>query len=160
RDVKGKNFRNSAAVLRMQEAKKFPGGIIASLSIPWGQSKGDSDKGGYRLVWPRDRVERAGGVVALQTHTDVQRVGRYLMSTQDAEGSWPLHVGLQGEPNGNSRQMDEIALPILEIHNAYEREAIDKNRMKRYWPLARKAIAFLVRNGPYTPQDRWEEEQG
>ncbi|HLR24237.1 MAG TPA: glycoside hydrolase family 15 protein, partial [Fodinibius sp.] len=160
RDVKGKKFRNSAAVLRMQEAKKFPGGIIASLSIPWGQSKGDSDKGGYHLVWPRDLVESAGGFLALQTHNDVLRIVNYLMSTQNADGSWPQNMWLQGEPNWNSLQMDEIALPILEIHKAYEREAIDKNRMKRYWPLARKAIAFLVRNGPYTPQDRWEEEQG
>src|SRR5699024_11262704 len=87
RDVKGKKFRNSAAVLRMQEAKKFPGGIIASLSIPWGQSKGDSDKGGYHLVWPRDLVESAGGFLALQTPNDELRNVNYLMSTQTADGN-------------------------------------------------------------------------
>ena len=32
--------------------------------------------------------------------------------------------------------------------------------MNRYWPLARKAICFLLKNGPYTDQDRWEEEAG
>jgi len=34
-NVKGKNFKISAAVLRTSEAKSFPGGIIASMSIPW-----------------------------------------------------------------------------------------------------------------------------
>ncbi|WP_299326343.1 hypothetical protein [uncultured Maribacter sp.] len=34
----------SAAVLRMHEAKNFPGGIIASLSIPWSGTKGDTHR--------------------------------------------------------------------------------------------------------------------
>jgi len=42
----------SAAVLRVHEAKHFRGGVIASLSIPWGFSKGDDDLGGYHLIWP------------------------------------------------------------------------------------------------------------
>ena len=41
----GKNFRISAAVLRTNESKRFPGSIVASLSIPWGESKGDDDTG-------------------------------------------------------------------------------------------------------------------
>src|SRR5699024_8169059 len=56
--------------------------------------------------------------------------------------------------------IDEIALPILEVYKACNHGAIDKERMERYWPLAKKAIAFLVHHGPYTPQDRWEEQQG
>src|SRR5665213_2592968 len=39
RNTIGRNFRSSAAVLKTHDSKKFPGGIIASLSIPWGQSK-------------------------------------------------------------------------------------------------------------------------
>ena len=45
-------YRISAAVLRTHESKAFPGGLIASLSIPWGFTKGDDDLGGYHLVWP------------------------------------------------------------------------------------------------------------
>ena len=41
------------------------------------------------------------------------------------------------------------------MHNA-----IDKERMNRYWPIIKKAIKFLIVNGPYTQQDRWEEEKG
>ena len=36
----------SAAVLRMHESKRVEGGVIASLSIPWGFSKADDDHSG------------------------------------------------------------------------------------------------------------------
>ena len=55
-------YRISTAVLRTHEAKSFPGGVIASLAIPWGFAKGDDDLGGYHLVWPRDLAEAAGGL--------------------------------------------------------------------------------------------------
>ncbi len=158
--IPAKNFKMSAALLRMHEAKNFPGGIIASLSIPWGGTKGDADKSGYHVVWPRDLVETAGGFNALETKADVSRIVNYLMSTQNADGSWPQNMWLQGEPNWNGMQMDQIALPILEILKGYLRNTMGKSRMKRYWPLAKKAITFLLINGPYTDQDRWEEESG
>ena len=57
-------YRASVAVLRTHESKDFLGGVIASLSIPWGFNKGDEDLGGYHLVWPRDLVETAFGFLA------------------------------------------------------------------------------------------------
>jgi glucoamylase len=57
-------FRTSMAVMRSHESKDFLGGVIASLSIPWGFNKGDEDLGGYHLIWPRDLVETAGGLLA------------------------------------------------------------------------------------------------
>ena len=159
-NIHADNFKMSAAMLRMHEAKNFPGGIIASLSIPWGGTKGDSDKSGYHVVWPRDLVETAGGFNALETKADVSRIVNYLMSTQNKDGSWPQNMWLQGEPNWDGLQMDQIALPILEILKGYLRNTMGKSRMKRYWPLAKKAIVFLLLNGPYTEQDRWEEENG
>ena len=51
-------------MLRTHEESSFAGGYIASLSIPWGFAKGDEDLGGYHLVWPRDLVEIAGGMLA------------------------------------------------------------------------------------------------
>ena len=57
-------YRASTAVLRAHESKDFLGGVIASLSIPWGFNKGDEDLGGYHLIWPRDLVETAFGFLA------------------------------------------------------------------------------------------------
>src|ERR1700704_4441064 len=68
-------YRPSVAVLRTHESKDFLGGIIASLSVPWGFNKGDEDLGGYHLIWPRDLVESAGG---LQSRYLRQLVGRNL----------------------------------------------------------------------------------
>ncbi len=158
--VKGKNFKISSAVLRVHEAKIFPGGVIASLSIPWGETKGDKDKGGYHVVWPRDLVESAGGFMALKAQQDALRILNYLMTTQNVDGSWPQNMWLEGSPHWGGLQMDQVALPVLLTLKCYENKAIDKERMKRYWPVIKKAILFLINNGPYTQQDRWEEEKG
>ena len=72
--------------MRAHESKDFLGGIIASLSIPWGFDKGDEDLGGYHLVWPRDLVETAGALLAAGAPTEAVRVLRYLESTQEAAG--------------------------------------------------------------------------
>lgn len=60
--------------------------MIASLSIPWGSSKGDDDLGGYHLVWPRDLVEIAGGFLAAGAAKDARRIIQYLETTQEADG--------------------------------------------------------------------------
>ena len=41
-------------------------GAVAGLAVPWGLEAGDEDrlKAGYHLVWPRDLVETAGGLLA------------------------------------------------------------------------------------------------
>src|SRR5260370_21279223 len=52
-------YRSSTAVLRTHESKDFLGGIIASLSIPWGFNKGDEDLGGDHPLWSRDRLGTA-----------------------------------------------------------------------------------------------------
>jgi glucoamylase len=75
-------YRASTAVLRTHESKDFLGGIIASLSIPWGFIKGDEDLGGYHLIWPRDLVETAGALLASGAASDAVRVLHYLESTQ------------------------------------------------------------------------------
>jgi glucoamylase len=153
-------FRISAAVLRIHEAKRFPGGLIASLAIPWGFSKGDDDLGGYHLVWPRDLVESAGGLLAIGALEDARRVLDYLYVTQEAPGCWPQNMWLDGRPYWEGIQMDETAFPILLIGLARSEGALDEKDMSHYWPMACKAAGFLARNGPVTQQDRWEEDPG
>ena len=106
-------YRASTAVLRTHESKDFLGGIIASLSIPWGFNKGDEDLGGYHLVWPRDLVETAGALLAAGAVTDAVRVLRYLETTQEAAGNWAQNLWLDGRPYWSGIQMDETAFPIL-----------------------------------------------
>ena len=153
-------YRVSTAVLRTHESSRFPGGIIASLSIPWGFSKGDGDLGGYHLVWPRDLVESAGALLAAGAPHDVRRVLRYLAVTQEADGHWPQNMWLDGTPYWSGVQMDETGFPILLVDLARRHGALDDAALARLWPMVRRAAGFLARNGPVTPQDRWEEDPG
>ena len=153
-------YRSSMAVLRTHESKDFVGGMIASLSIPWGFNKGDEDLGGYHLVWPRDLVETAGALVAGGAVIDALRVLRYLESTQEADGHWAQNLWLDGRPYWGGVQMDETAFPIL-LLDLLRREAADMlGDLRRWWPMVRNAASYIVRNGPVTQQDRWEEDGG
>ena len=152
--------RISLAVLRTHESKTTPGGLIASLSIPWGFSKGDNDLGGYHLVWSRDMVETAGGLLAAGAHEDVRRALHYLQATQLPDGRWPQNMWLDGSPYWNGIQMDETALPILLVDLARREKALPVAGVARFWPMVKNAAGYLVRNGPVSPQDRWEEDPG
>jgi glucoamylase len=153
-------YRASTAVLRTHESKDLLGGIIASLSIPWGFNKGDEDLGGYHLVWPRDLVETAGALLASGATNDAARVLRYLEATQEADGNWAQNLWLDGRPYWSGIQMDETAFPVLLI-DLVRREAPQAlGKLDRWWPMVRKAISFIIRNGPVTQQDRWEEDAG
>jgi glucoamylase len=156
----GSPYRVSTAMLRCHEATPFPGGIIASLSIPWGYARGDEDLGGYHLVWPRDLVETAGALVAAGAFADACRVLHWLEATQEADGHWPQNCWLDGEPYWNGVQMDECAFPILLVDLLWREGGITARELHRCWPMVHKAAQFIVQNGPVTGQDRWEEDGG
>jgi glucoamylase len=153
-------YRTSIAVLHTHEDKQFRGGLIASLSIPWGNSKGDNDLGGYHLVWARDLVESVGGLMAAGATDEVARVMRYLALTQEADGHWPQNMWLDGTAYWHGVQLDEAGFPIVLLAQAWRAKAIGEHVVKAFWPMARRATAFIVRNGPATDQDRWEENSG
>lgn len=153
-------FRTSMAVMRTHESKDFLGGIIASLSIPWGFNKGDEDLGGYHLIWPRDLVEIAGGMLAGGAVRDAVRVLHYLHVTQEEDGHWAQNLWLDGRPYWNGLQMDETALPILLLDMIRRESPEGLGALDFWWPMVHKAAGFIVRNGPVTQQDRWEEDGG
>ncbi len=150
----------SMSVLRVHESKATPGGLIASLAIPWGFSKGDNDLGGYHLVWTRDMVETAGAFLAIGARADALRAIRYLQATQKEDGHWSQNMWLDGSSYWNGIQMDETALPILLVDQAFREKVLTPDRAAHYWPMIRKAACFIVQNGPVSQQDRWEEDPG
>ena len=153
-------YRSSVTLLRLHEDKSFKGGTIASLSIPWGSSKGDEDLGGYHLVWPRDLCETAGGFLAAGACEDAVRILRFLRATQEADGHWSQNMWLDGTPYWHGIQMDETALPILLVELAERVGALDRTGLDAFWPMVRKAAVYLMDSGPVSAQDRWEEDAG
>lgn len=153
-------YDTSKAVMKAHLGVYMPGGIIASLSIPWGFSKGDDDLGGYHLVWPRDMVEAAGAFLAMGANDEAKQALTYLEVTQEKDGHWPQNMWMDGSRYWGGIQMDETALPILLVDLAYRQGAISDDDLKRFWPMMRSAAGFVVRNGPVSQQDRWEEDPG
>jgi glucoamylase len=152
-------YRISAMVMRVHEAKNFPGAVIASLAVPWGEARGDLDMG-YHLVWPRDMVNTVGGLLAIREHEHARRVLFYLDVTQEADGHWPQNMFLDGRPSWTGVQLDETAFVILLVGMAHRHQALGDADLKFLWPMVSKAAGYLVRHGPLTPMDRWEETPG
>jgi glucoamylase len=153
-------YRVSTAILRSHETPTFPGGLIASLSVPWGFSKSDDDLGGYHLVWPRDLCETAGALLACGAETAVRRILRYLRATQENDGSWPQNCWLDGSPYWGGIQLDECAFPMLLLDMAWREGALRRPDLQSFWPMVKRGAGFVLRNGPRTKQDRWEEDAG
>lgn len=155
-----KYFNISASMLKTHESKRHPGALIASLSIPWGSDRGDDDLGGYHLVWPRDMVQIAGGLLAAKAFKDARSVLNYLMVTQEEDGHWTQNMWLDGSPYWKGVQMDQTALPILLVDLVNRVVNSSAKDLKQYWPMIKKAASYLVTHGPITDQDRWEENAG
>ncbi|MCL4775366.1 MAG: glucan 1,4-alpha-glucosidase [Burkholderiaceae bacterium] len=145
----------SAMVLRAHQDKIYPGAIVASLGVPWGNRS--DERGGYHLVWPRDLVECAGALIALGELASARNVLRYLIATQQADGHWHQNQWLGGKPYWRGVQLDEAAFPVLLAALLAEHDALDGIEVG---DLARRAIAFIARTGPASEQDRWEEDAG
>lgn len=145
----------SASVLRMHADRTYPGAIVASLSIPWGNAS--NDLGGYHLVWTRDAVEAGLGFLAVGQVEDVVHLLAYLAATQNADGGWSQNFYPDGRPYWSGIQLDEVGLPILLAAKAHELGLGDRPAVAA---MASRAAAYLAQRGPVSPQDRWEETAG
>lgn len=150
-------IRLSHCVLLAHEDKLFQGAFVASLSIPWGETKDDSDRGGYHLVWTRDMVHTATALLACGESESALRALVWLASIQDPDGCLPQNSSISGEAYWKGVQLDEVASPILLAFHLR-----DKNALRQFdpWTLVSRAASYLVHNGPVTGQERWEENAG
>ena len=153
----GHLLRLSRSVLLAHEDKTFPGAFVASLSIPWGETKDDSDQGGYHLVWTRDMVQTATALLACGRTESPLRALIWLACVQQADGSMPQNSSITGEPYWKGIQMDEVAVPILLAWRLRREKAL---RQFDPWTLISRAAKYLITHGPVTAQERWEENSG
>lgn len=147
--------KTSAMVLRSHHDQTFRGALVASLSVPWGETA--DERPGYHLVWPRDLVECAGALLALGSEVEAREVLRYLMATQCRDGSWHQNQWLGGKAYWTGIQLDQVAFPVLLAGTLADRDALDGIEVA---DMVRRAVEFIACNGPVSPQDRWEENSG
>jgi glucoamylase len=153
----GRLYRLSHSLLLSHEDKTYAGAFIASASIPWGEAKGDDDMGGYHLVWTRDMVQTASALLACGDKTTPCRALVYLACTQDCDGGFAQNFWLDGTPYWSGMQLDEVAFPVLLAWRLWRANALGQFDP---YPTVRSAAAFLIRQGPMTQQERWEENSG
>ena len=150
-------FDMAAMILRAHEDKTYRGAQIASLSVPWrgGANANEPNVGGYHLVWSRDLYQVATALYAMGDKAGADRALDYLFRVQQkSDGSFPQNSWLDGRPFWGSLQMDEVAFPLI---LAYTLGRTDNETWTKH---VKPAADFLVKFGPRTPQERWEEKPG
>ena len=150
-------FNMAAMQLKAHEDKTARGANIASLSVPWGggDNANENTVAGYHLIWSRDLYQVATAYMALGDKPAAERALDFLFRVQQKpDGSFPQNSFLDGKPFWGSLQLDEVAFPLI---LAYQ---LGKNDKTTYENHVKRAADFIVKNGPKTPQERWEEEGG
>jgi glucoamylase len=153
----GDLYHGSYSLLLAHEDKTYPGAFIASLSIPWGESKDDDDRGGYHLVWTRDMVNTATGLLAAGNTETPLRALIYLAVSQHEDGGFSQNFWIDGEPYWRGVQLDEVAFPILLAWRLLRKKGLGNFDP---YPMVMGAARYLILHGPATPQERWEETGG
>jgi glucoamylase len=146
--------------VKADEDKTYPGAFIAAPTVPWGASvsadigAGDSGQHGYHVVWTRDEYEMATALLAAGDKTDALAALDYIFQyEEESSGAVKQNTWLNGTAVFGSLQMDEVADPIILAWQLGATSSAD-------WGYIENLANYLVDNGPYTPEERWEENSG
>ncbi|HXG83090.1 MAG TPA: glycoside hydrolase family 15 protein [Pyrinomonadaceae bacterium] len=149
-------FDMAAMILKAHEDKTFRGASVAALSNPWGGGNNSNETtSGYHLVWSRDLYQAATAFMALGDKAAAARSLEYLFKYQQKpDGSFPQITWLDGRTVGDSIQMDEVSYPLI---LAYQ---LGKTDRETYENNIKKSADYIVKAGPKSQQERWEEKAG
>jgi glucoamylase len=148
--------RASLAVLRCLEDKSRAGAFVAAPCAPWGESNHNGNHV-YHLVWPRDLCRIATALLDAGDPDAALRAFRHLESRQRPDGGWFQNWFVDGTPHWMSTELDQVALPILLAWRLGVAGCLDHDP---YPVMVRPAAQFLIREGPLTQLDRWEDLGG
>jgi len=150
-------FERSINLLLAHEDKTYPGAMIASLSIPWGEEKSDDELGAYHLVWTRDMVKCVTALLEVGDLSTPLRALIYLAVSQREDGGFYQNFWIDGRSYWSGIQLDEVAFPVLLAWRLWKLGALGNFDP---FSMVRRACGFLIREGPVTAQERWEEASG
>lgn len=173
-------FLRSLYTLKCHEDKLNPGAFIASLSVPWGESQKESpgaEIGGYHLIWPRDLFNVSVALLNSGDYPSALSALRFLKKIQYKPGSgtwnfyprvipkagaWPQNTWVTGRTYWEGFQLDQTAFPVHLFYHLYLKTPVsDRQRlMSEFEPMLTSALNFIATYGPWTHQERWEENFG
>ncbi len=127
------------------------------MSIPWGNTKDDSDAGGYHLIWARDMVQSMTALMACGEFASPLRALIWMTCVQQEDGGMPQNCQIDGKPYWNGLQLDEVAAPVILAWRLQQARALQQFDP---WMVVSRAARCLIQHGPVTAQERWEENSG
>jgi glucan 1,4-alpha-glucosidase len=142
--------------------KTFDGAAVASPSIPWGETVTDElGRGcGYNFVWSRDLYQTFTALDAAGDPESAVDLLEFVYShQQDEDGFVPQNSYVNGYPRWGGEQMDNVSFPAVMAYRLHER-GVDFSDVGYGYENVRRSVDYVVRNGPATTQERWEEESG
>jgi glucoamylase len=149
-------YDTSLMVLAASEDKTYRGASVASPSMPWawGQNTIEKPSGVYHLVWSRDLYQVASTQLAAGDRAAAERSLDFLLFRQQKpDGSFPQNSEVDGTEHWKEIQMDQVGMPII---LAWQLGRTDPRTLAK----VRLAGEYLVKHGPLTGQERWENQRG
>jgi glucoamylase len=154
---KGKQLYASAFTLKTMEDKENAGALIASLSVPWGDTvNADGFATGYRAVWPRDFYQAAMALLALGDKETPLAAFKYLPKVQvksntpgnSGSTGWFLQkTHVDGELEWVGVQMDQTAMPIMLGWKLWKAGILSDSQISNWYPTMLKPAAEFLANG-------------
>jgi glucoamylase len=102
-------------------------------------------------------VQSAMGLLAAGDADAPARVLVYLAARQEEDGSFPQNFWVNGNAFWKGEQLDEVAFPVLLAWRLHRDKSLARFDART---LVRRAVNFLLINGPVTGEERWEEASG
>ncbi len=160
----GKLLYASAMVLKAMEDKQNPGALIASLSIPWGETRPANEfETGYRAVWPRDFYQCAMALLALgdretprvafeylpQVQVRTPAITRAGLKIESSRPGWFLQkTHVDGSLEWVHLQMDQTAMPVMLGWKLWKNGVLSDSEINgKYWSMIKPAAEFMSNGG-------------
>lgn len=172
-------YYRSMYTLKVHEDKLNPGALIASLSKPWGEDLYEYPgvfTGGYHLVWPRDHYHVSLALLKSgDIKTPLSALG-FLKRIQYKKGVWnyndervipkrgafPQNAWTNLKEYWGGLQIDQVGYPIHLFYQVYQ--SVDKQTkawmLNEFGEMVFLASEFIFKYGPWSAQERWEENFG
>jgi len=127
-------------------------GIVAGLGTPWGEDQYVPD--GYHVVFPRDLYKFASALIVAGDPATARSALDFLLDKmEESDGHFPRYDYVDGSST-ESPQLDQVAFPIVLAWK------VGRTNSTTYVQHIKPAADFLVRSGPKTGAERWEEAPG
>ncbi|WP_435064279.1 glycoside hydrolase family 15 protein [Halobaculum sp. EA56] len=156
-------YRTSAMALRAAEDATVEGAGVASPCVPWGDVVGAGEPAdvGYHYVWARDLYQSFTALEAMGRTESAVAAAEYLFAVQQREGGFlPQNTYVDGRTRWGGEQLDEVAFPLILARRATGEHGREFADLAFGYGDVADSADYVLRNGPGTDQERWEEEGG